>query len=252
MYKYLRQLLFVVILCSMLFMGCQEVWQAFDETIAQNGEETEENGYLQQNTVQKDQLYQLSYAGEPYVCVNDNQPLFTDKEKKMGEFEEYQELDELGRCQMAFANICKKTMPVEERGSISHIKPTGWQTVKYDIVEGKYLYNRCHLIGYQLSGENANRENLITGTRYMNVEGMLPFENMVADYVEEKGGHVLYRVTPVFQGDELLARGVTMEAFSLEDEGEGICFYVYVFNVQPGIIIDYSDGTSRKEKDSLK
>ena len=136
-------------------------------------------------------------------------------------------------------------MPTEERGSIGQVKPSGWQTVKYDNVDGKYLYNRCHLIGFQLTGENANERNLITGTRYMNVEGMLPFENMVADYVKETGNHVLYRVTPVFEGDNLVASGVQMEAMSVEDEGEGICFNVYVYNIQPGIEIDYATGNSR-------
>ena len=162
-------------------------------------------------------------------------------------YETYSPLDELGRCGVAQANIGLDLMPTEKRGSIGQVKPSGWQTVKYDIVDGKYLYNRCHLIGYQLSGENANRENLITGTRYMNVEGMLPFENMVADYVKETENHVLYRVTPVFEGSELVARGVQIEALSVEDNGDGICFNVFVFNVQPGIVIDYATGDSHLE-----
>ena len=136
-------------------------------------------------------------------------------------------------------------MPTEDRGSIGQVKPSGWQTVKYDCVDGKYLYNRCHLIGYQLTGENANEENLITGTRYLNVDGMLPFEDEVADYVQETGNHVLYRVTPIFQGDELVARGVQMEALSVEDEGQGVSFNVYVYNVQPGVVIDYATGESQ-------
>ena len=150
----------------------------------------------------------------------------------------------MGRCGEAFACIGEEIMPTEERGVIGQIKPSGWQMAKYDIVDGKYLYNRCHLIGYQLSGENANERNLITGTRYMNIEGMLPFENMVADYIKETGNHVLYRVTPIFKDNELVARGVQMEARSMEDDGEGICFHVYVYNVQPGITIDYATGKS--------
>lgn len=184
------------------------------------------------------------YSGEPYIVLNGNEPDFSEEDLTEEAFETYSELDRLGRCGTAYANICMEIMPTEERGSIGQVKPTGWHTVKYDIVDGKYLYNRCHLIGYQLSGENANEKNLITGTRYMNVEGMLPFENMVADYVEETQNHVLYRVTPIFEGENLLANGVQMEAISVEDQGEGILFNVYVYNVQPGISIDYLTGES--------
>ncbi len=184
------------------------------------------------------------YQGDPYVVINENEPSFSSDELSSDSFETYGELDELGRCTIAFANLSTDLMPQEERGSIGQVKPSGWQTVKYDCVDGKYLYNRCHLIGYQLSGENANECNLITGTRYMNVEGMLPFENMVADYIKETGNHVLYRVTPIFVEDELVARGVQMEAYSVEDEGASICYNVFVYNVQPGIMIDYSDGSS--------
>ena len=138
-------------------------------------------------------------------------------------------------------------MPTEERGSISQVKPSGWQTAEYEIVDGGYLYNRCHLIGYQLTAENANEQNLITGTRYMNVDGMLPFENMAADYIKETENHVLYRVTPLFIGDELVARGVLMEGWSMEDGGDGVCFNVFVYNIQPGIAIDYATGESRLE-----
>lgn len=173
------------------------------------------------------------FSGEPYVVLQDNQPGFSQEDFTTDSFETYSSLDLLGRCGTAYANIGLDLMPTEERDSIGQVKPSGWQTVKYDIVDGKYLYNRCHLIGYQLSGENANEQNLITGTRYLNVEGMLPFENMVADYVQETGNHVLYRVTPIFQGTELVARGVQMEAESVEDQGEGICFNVYVYNDQP-------------------
>ena len=153
-------------------------------------------------------------------------------------------MDALGRCGVAYANVCLETMPTEKRGSISEVKPTGWHSVKYDNVDGKSLYNRCHLIGYQLTAENANQQNLITGTRYLNVDGMLPFENMVADYVKETDNHVLYRVTPIFTGDNLVADGVLMEGYSVEDEGDGICFCVYAYNVQPGITIDYATGDS--------
>lgn len=185
-----------------------------------------------------------AYSGEPYVVLQDNQPDFGLEDLTLEPFENYSELDYLGRCGVAYANICLDIMPTEPRGDIGQVKPSGWQTVKYDCVDGKYLYNRCHLIGYQLAGENANKQNLITGTRYMNVEGMLPFENMVDGYVEETGNHVLYRVTPVFEGRNLLASGVKLEAFSVEDEGEGICFNVYIYNVQPGITIDYATGES--------
>ena len=187
------------------------------------------------------------FSGEPYVVLQDNQPGFSQEDFTTDSFETYSSLDLLGRCGTAYANIGLDLMPTEERDSIGQVKPSGWQTVKYDIVDGKYLYNRCHLIGYQLSGENANEQNLITGTRYLNVEGMLPFENMVADYVQETGNHVLYRVTPIFQGTELVARGVQMEAESVEDQGEGICFNVYVYNDQPGITIDYATGENWQE-----
>lgn len=186
------------------------------------------------------------FSGEISVVLNNNVPDFTPEEKEnTTAFEYYSELDALGRCGAAFANICPELMPDQERGEIGQIRPSGWQLVKYDIVEGKYLYNRCHLIGYQLAGENANEKNLITGTRYFNVSGMLPLENEVADYVRLTGNHVLYRVTPVYRGDDLVAAGVRMEAYSVEDQGEGICFHVFVYNVQPGIEIDYATGESR-------
>lgn len=184
------------------------------------------------------------YSDSPYSIINDNEPFFEESDYTTESFETYSPLDSLGRCTMAFANVSTDTMPTEERGSISQVKPTGWQSTKYDNVDGGYLYNRCHLIGWQLTAENANEENLITGTRYLNVTGMLPFENMVADYIKETGNHVLYRVTPIFFDDDLVAYGVRMEAKSVEDDGEGICFHVFCYNVQPGIDIDYSDGTS--------
>lgn len=189
----------------------------------------------------------FAYDGKPYVVINDNDPDFTDADMTTTSFERYGELDGLGRCTTAFANIGKDLMPAEKRGPIGEVKPTGWQTAKYDNVDGKYLYNRCHLIGYQLTGENANEKNLITGTRYLNVDGMLPFENMVADYIKETNNHVLYRVTPVFSGDNLVASGVQMEAESVEDNGDGILFNVYCFNAQPGIAIDYATGDSHQD-----
>lgn len=184
------------------------------------------------------------FSGEPYVVINDNEPSFPAEDFTSEGFEEYSPLDDLGRCGVAYANVGLDTMPTEERGSISNVKPTGWQSVQYDFVDGKSLYNRCHLIGFQLTGENANRQNLITGTRYMNVDGMLPFENLVADYVKETENHVLYRVTPIFEGNNLVASGVQMEAQSVEDKGEGVCFNVYVYNNQPGVTIDYATGDS--------
>lgn len=187
-----------------------------------------------------------AYSDEPYAVVNNNEPDFTESDMTTDSYESYSELDSSGRCGIAMANLGKDLMPTEDRENIGQVKPSGWQTVKYDNVDGKYLYNRCHLIGFQLAGENANEKNLITGTRYMNTEGMLPFENMVADYIRETGNHVLYRVTPIFEGGNLVASGVQMEAKSVEDDGESICFNVYVYNIQPGIEIDYATGDSWK------
>lgn len=195
-------------------------------------------------------LTSIEYAQECYIEINENVPHFKDDEITNKSFEQYSELDDLGRCGVAFACIGKDIMPTEERGAIGQIKPSGWQLAKYDIVDGKYLYNRCHLIGYQLTGENANEKNLITGTRSMNVDGMLPFENMVDEYIEETNNHVMYRVTPIYEGDNLVAKGVQMEAYSVEDDGEGISFNVFVFNAQPGIRINYADGTSELIDDS--
>ena len=185
-----------------------------------------------------------AYDGKAYVAVNNNEPFFTDSDMTTTAFENYSDLDSLGRCGVAYANICKEIMPTEKRGKIGMIKPSGWHTVKYDVIKDRYLYNRCHLIGYQLAGENANPKNLITGTRYLNVEGMLPFENLVADYVNNTGNHVLYRVTPMFSGSNLVANGVLIEAKSVEDNGGGILFNVYCYNVQPGVGINYENGDS--------
>lgn len=185
------------------------------------------------------------YADEPYVVLNNGVPDFKESDMTEECFESYSRLDYLGRCGSAVSCIGQEIMPTEDRGSIGQVKPSGWQISKYDFVDGKYLYNRCHLIGYQLTGENANEKNLITGTRYFNTEGMLPFENEVAEYVKETGNHVLYRVTPIFEGENLVASGVIMEAKSVEDGGEGVCFNVYVYNVQPGVEINYLTGDNK-------
>lgn len=224
-------LLTITLFCTLLLSGCEGISPSTSST-----------------SYSLDDL--PAYSGEPYVTVNDNEPFFTQEDMTTNSYETYSDLDTLDRCGVAWANVGVDLMPTEERGSIGQVKPSGWQTVKYDIVDGKYLYNRCHLIGFQLTGENANEKNLITGTRYLNVDGMLPFENQVADYVKETENHVLYRVTPIFQGDELVARGVLMEGLSVEDEGEGISFCVYAYNVQPGIVIDYATGDSWLEEDA--
>lgn len=223
-----------LLLLALLFGGC---------SYNQPGLDTQA---IQENTQKSYELTDIpAYAGNSFVILDDNKPAFSKKDRERTDaFETYSDLDELGRCGVAYANICKELMPTEERGAIGMVKPTGWHTVKYDNVEGKYLYNRCHLIGYQLAGENANEKNLITGTRYLNVTGMLKFEDQVADYVNETNHHVLYRVTPVFEGDNLVASGVEMEAYSVEDKGEGVSFHVFLYNVQPGITIDYATGES--------
>lgn len=192
------------------------------------------------------------YSGKAYVELENNQPTFTKEEITKQSFERYAELDSLGRCGETVACIGKDLMPTEDRESISSVKPTGWENNKYDtdLVDGGYIYNRCHLIGFQLTGENANKQNLITGTRYLNIEGMLPFENMVADYVKETGNHVMYRVTPLFAGTNLLPSGVRMEGYSVEDDGEGICFHVFAYNVQPGITINYATGENWLNEDT--
>lgn len=226
-----------------------------DSQIAAESEINAESDFTVAAEIKKSAAAEFSFESvpafttEPYVIVNDNVPYFTDDELVTTSFENYSDLDSMGRCGAAYANVCTELMPTQERGEIGSVKPSGWQTVKYDIVSGKYLYNRCHLIGYQLSAENANTKNLITGTRYLNVEGMLPFENMVADYVKDTGNHVLYRVTPVFEGNNLVASGVRMEAKSVEDAGAGILFHVYCYNNQPGIIIDYATGESHQDPD---
>lgn len=189
-----------------------------------------------------------AYSGSAYIEINGNVPFFTDDELSAESFEYYTELDSLGRCGVCVASVGQDIMPTEERGEIGSVRPTGWHTIKYsEIIDGNYLYNRCHLIGYQLAGENANDKNLITGTRYLNVEGMLPFEDMVAGFVKETGYHVMYRVTPIFDGNNLVADGVLIEAESVEDGGQGISFNVFCYNVQPGIMIDYATGESTED-----
>lgn len=192
-----------------------------------------------------------AFSGDPYVAINENNPEFTEDDYTTESYEYYGELDKYDRCTVVMACVGRDLMPTQDRGSISQVKPSGWVQAQYDHVDGKSLYNRCHLIGFQLTGENANERNLITGTRYMNVEGMLPFENMIADYIKETGNHVLYRVTPIYDGVNLVARGVQLEALSMEDNGDGICFNVYVYNNQPGVVINYATGESRLENAQL-
>lgn len=218
-----------------------------EENINESKEKKENPSVIENTAISSLDLNKLNipeYSGNPYVIINNNVPYFLDSELTTNSYEFYSPLDNLGRCGVVYACVGKDIMPNEERGSIGQVKPTGWQTVKYDIVDGKYLYNRCHLIGFQLTGENANTQNLITGTRYMNVEGMLPFENMVADYIQETENHVMYRVTPIFKDNNLLASGVLIEAKSVEDNGEDILICVYCYNVQPGIDIDYTNGNN--------
>ncbi len=264
-----KRILAAVLLISLLFTGCGNTASETDKQINVTVEpvetqpttavtseaeptepeeqisETEElDSWLAENEEVFDPVTVPTYDGEAYVEVNDNLPFFTEEDLSEESFETYSELDELGRCGTAYANIGQDLMPTEPRGEIGAVRPSGWHTVKYEGIDGNYLYNRCHLIAYQLAGENANEKNLITGTRYLNTQGMLPLENQVADYVKETGNHVLYRVTPIFEGDNLLSSGVLMEGYSVEDGGEGICFCVYAYNVQPDIRIDYATGDS--------
>lgn len=268
--KNLTIVLLGVFLCLSTFIGCSTIdipsttngGQVVEDSSSNNvpSSNSNENG----NKLNTDIADIPAYSGNDYVVLNDNVPNFSDSDLTTTSFEEYSPLDSLGRCGVAFANIGTDLMPTENRESISSVKPSGWQSVKYDIISGKYLYNRSHLIGFQLTAENANKENLITGTRYFNVEGMLPFENMVADYIKETKNHVLYRVTPVYDGNDLVAKGVQIEALSVEDDGEGIMFNIFAYNVQPGITIDYATGeswlgetnkldkTSKKEKFEIR
>lgn len=240
MNKYVR-LILIVLLAVLVVLYVMEEMNAPDEPGALD---------LPEGTAPVEEGIPEYDGTSPYTVLSGNVPDFTESDWTTSSYEYYSELDALGRCGYAVASIGTDLMPTEARGSISSVKPTGWQSVQYDIVDGKSLYNRCHLIGFQLTGENANKQNLITGTRYLNVVGMLPFENMVCDYVKETENHVLYRVTPIFDGDNLVADGVQMEGWSVEDEGEGVCFNIFCYNVQPGIEIDYATGESRLGPDA--
>ena len=244
--KFFKQKSLLLLLLFSLMLSACGISEANEDYI--NEDYADEDAAVFLGSYETEEVFSVTdipaYSGTPYVAINDNVPQFSETDLTTTSYEFYSELDELGRCGVVYACIGQDLMPTEERGEIGQVKPTGWHTVKYEVVDGNYLYNRCHLIGFQLSGENANACNLITGTRYMNVEGMLPFENMVADYVKETGNHVMYRVTPIFEGDNLLATGVQMEAMSVEDDGEGILFNVFCYNVQPQITIDYVSGES--------
>lgn len=250
-YKYLITLAITIVL-GIVGYYCPELKQVIEQTQGSTGNiQIEQNVNLKNDTTLAENISTNNlkdipeYKDSPYVYVNNNVPSFLESDYTTEPFEKYSELDSLGRCGVAYANVCKELMPAEgeKRGDISSVKPSGWKQKKYN---GEFLYNRCHLIGYQLSDEDANKQNLITGTRYLNVEGMLPFENKVADYIKSnKNNHVLYRVTPIFKGNNLIASGVQMEAWSVEDNGQGVCFNIYCYNVQPGIVIDYSTGESQ-------
>ncbi|MBO7251232.1 MAG: DNA/RNA non-specific endonuclease [Oscillospiraceae bacterium] len=245
--------LLLALIMAFTFTGCEEeeVVQALDIAItvmeALSEETTPDSGSGPSADTPEDTESIPPFSGEAYIAINGNIPFFVEEEYTTESYEFYSELDDLGRCGVTMACIGLDIMPTDDRGDIGSVKPSGWHSVKYDCVDGKYLYNRCHLIGFQLAGENANKRNLITGTRYLNIEGMLPFENLVADYVKETGNHVLYRVTPIFEGDNLVATGVCMEGWSVEDNGEGVCFCVFAYNAQPGIVIDYATGESWEE-----
>lgn len=233
----MRKLFIAASLCMVLFTSCASTANGISTNLPQKMESSISVSDISIQDIPE-------FSGESYVIINDSVPNFSEKDMSTTSFEAYSDLDSLGRCQVAYSCLGTDIMPTEKRDSISDVKPSGWNNKEYssDLVDGRYIYNRCHLIGFQLAGENANEKNLITGTRYMNVEGMLPFENMVADYIKETENHVIYRVTPIYDGDDLVARGVQMEAKSVEDDGDGILFNVFCYNVQPGIVIDYSSG----------
>ncbi len=246
--RLLSLLLALLLILSFSITSCDDIVEAGKEIVKDAITERLEEILANMEIPSVDLDSIPEFDGETaYVLINNNVPFFTDEEKVTESYEIYGDLDELGRCTITVACIGKDLMPTEERGSIGSVKPSGWQSVKYDIVDGKYLYNRCHLIGYQLTGENANKQNLITGTRFLNIEGMLPFEDLVADYIKETENHVMYRATPIFDGDNLVASGVLIEGWSVEDNGEGICFCVYAYNCQPGVVIDYATGDSHLE-----
>lgn len=253
MYKKISICVISIITSLILLFGCsanvvnkttQQSTFVSNTVSTTNSQNSTENNITSSTTTE--QTFDISsipeYNGSPYVEINDNVPQFTKSEITTSSFEIYGGLDGLGRCTTAFSCIGKDLMPTEKRGEIGSVKPTGWHLAKYDFIDGKYLYNRCHLIGYQLTGENANEKNLITGTRYLNIQGMLPFENEVAEYIKNTNNHVMYRVTPIFEEDNLLADGVQMEGYSVEDKGKSISFNVFCYNVQPGVNIDYATG----------
>lgn len=253
MYKKISLSVISVIISLIFLFGCsanvvnnttQQSTFVSNTASTTNSQNSTENDFTSSTTTE--QTFDISsipeYNGSPYVEINDNVPQFTESEITTSSFEIYGDLDSLERCTTAFSCIGKDLMPTEKRGEIGSVKPTGWHLAKYDFIDGKYLYNRCHLMGYQLTGENANEKNLITGTRYLNVQGMLPFENEVAEYIKNTNNHVMYRVTPIFEEDNLLADGVQMEGYSVEDKGESISFNVFCYNVQPGVNIDYVTG----------
>lgn len=252
--KFIRSsawLLALLLAFALVFTGCDALEDVFDkggsvENAESSGKEASVNKPTGEQTEAEKELGVPKFSGTPYAELNGNVPEFDEDEITDEVYEYYSDLDSLGRCGYTLACIGVELMPTEDRESISSVTPSGWINKKYDteLVDGGYIYNRCHLIGFQLTGENANKKNLITGTRYMNVDGMLPFENMVADYVKETENHVMYRVTPIYDGNDLVACGVQVEAYSVEDDGDGISFNVYVYNVQPGIVIDYATGES--------
>ncbi len=247
--KIFRKTILCTLLCMIVLLtGCTDAVKNISVDLTKDQADTDGTNQEMQADSSTDTklLKDAGMEDDPYIVVNDNTPAFTEEEITTESFEQYSQLDELGRCGAALACVGTDLMPMEKRGNISRVKPTGWHSTRYDFVEGKNLYNRCHLIAYQLSGENANEKNLITGTRFMNVSGMLPFEEQVGDYVRETGNHVMYRVTPVFEGDNLIADGVQMEAWSVEDNGKGVSYNVYVFNIQPGVEIDYATGESKE------
>ena len=251
LFKFKKTLIMIigVLLCLSGFMGCSSTYDPSTDSKGQSVEDSNSNNILLTNPNTNDDISISNipeYSGEDYIILNNNIPNFSDSDLTTTSFEEYSPLDSLGRCGVAFANIGTDIMPTEKRESISSVKPSGWKSAEYptDVIKGKYLYNRSHLIGFQLTAENANERNLITGTRYFNATLMLPYENMVADYIKDTNTHVLYRVTPVFKGNNLVATGVQIEAKSVEDNGEGIEFNVFIYNIQPGITIDYVTGDS--------
>ncbi len=250
--KHSKKLLMVILLVAIVILGegCFLPETVELDTDAKGVLETQESDEPFLLSPAKIEVRQIpEYSGNAYVEINENEPFFAEKRLPVQSFEAYSELDNLGRCGACTANLGVDIMPTQPRGKIGQVKPSGWHTVKYnDLIEGNYLYNRCHLIAYQLAGENANEKNLITGTRYMNIEGMKPFEDMVAEYIKATENHVLYRVTPVFEGDNLVASGVLMEGMSVEDGGEAIQFCVYCYNVQPGIVINYANGKSKRNE----